>query len=74
MVFRMRDRLRQQGGFTLVEMLVSTSVLAGGGFAAVGTVETGRGLTVVGETQSVASRIAEREIEGVLRTPTRRSR
>ena len=68
-VSRVRRRLGEQRGFTLIEMLTSATILAGSLLALEATIAAGRGLTTSSETQSVAARIAEREMEGVLAAP-----
>ena len=68
-VSRVRRRLGEQRGFTLIEMLTSATILAGSLLALEATIAAGRGLTTSSETQSVAAKIAEREMEGVLAAP-----
>ena len=66
---RITARLQQERGFSLIETLVSMSILSGGVFGLVNTVDAERKLTTVSETQSVAARIAERDMERVMSAP-----
>jgi prepilin-type N-terminal cleavage/methylation domain-containing protein len=62
-------RLSEESGFTLIEVLVATVILVIGLFATASAIDYSRSLTTVSESQTTASRIAQREIETVLGLP-----
>jgi Tfp pilus assembly protein PilV len=60
---------RDESGFTLVELLVSATVLIIGLFGVVTSVETSHKLSDVSEHETVASQIADRELNLALTIP-----
>ena len=69
----MRDwidkRLSDESGFTLIELLVSAVILIIGIFGLVASVETSHKLSDVSEHETVASQIADRELDFALTIP-----
>jgi len=56
-------RLSDESGFTLVELLVSATILVIGVFGLVASVDTSHKLSDVSEHETVASQIADRELD-----------
>jgi Tfp pilus assembly protein PilV len=57
------NRLSDESGFTLVELLVSATILVIGVFGLVASMDTSHKLTDVSEHETVASQIADRELD-----------
>jgi prepilin-type N-terminal cleavage/methylation domain-containing protein len=64
-----RDRLSDESGFTLIELLVSAVILVIGVFGLVTSVNTSHKLSDVSEHETVASQIADRELNLALAIP-----
>jgi Tfp pilus assembly protein PilV len=58
-----QNRLSDESGFTLVELLVSATILVIGVFGLVASEDTSHKLTDVSEHEAVASQIADRELD-----------
>jgi prepilin-type N-terminal cleavage/methylation domain-containing protein len=66
---RIRSRLVDESGFTLIEVLVAAILLATALVALVASLDTSRGLGNVSEHDAAASHFAERELENWLARP-----
>lgn len=62
----MDERLSDESGFTLIELLVAAVILVVGIFGLVGSVETSHKLSDVSEHETVASQVADRELDFAL--------
>ena len=62
-------RLSDESGFTLIELLVAAVILVVGIFGLVGSVETSHKLSDVSEHETVASQVADRELDFALTIP-----
>lgn len=65
----MAGRVRDQQGFTLIELMVAVSVLAVGILGLVGSLEGGRSLNTVAENLTAMTHVAQREVESLHDTP-----
>jgi prepilin-type N-terminal cleavage/methylation domain-containing protein len=65
----LRDRAGDEAGFTLIEILVAASLLAIGIFGVVTSVQTSHKLSDVSEHETVASQLADRELDFSLTVP-----
>jgi len=59
-------RLREEAGFTLVELMVAVMIMTVGLLALVGTLDSSQALTAVSERKEAVAHVAEREVEQIL--------
>ena len=68
-VRRLRERASEESGFSLVELLVAAVILGIGIFGLVTSVQTSHKLSDVSEHETVASQVADRELDLALTIP-----
>ena len=66
---RIPPRLREEAGFTLIELMVAVLILTIGLLSLVGTIDSSRALTGVSERKQSVAHVAERELERILALP-----
>jgi type II secretory pathway pseudopilin PulG len=64
-----RDQVASESGFTIIELLVAATILVLGVFGIVSSINASHKLSDVSEAETVASQVADRELDLALTTP-----